>query len=261
MMLPIIPEEYVSPMWRTFNDSLIKDMYPDVPASFLRHPAIENTMHSRGASYTAERVSWLEKHYKCDFDFLARMLHETAVGDPYISVERYMASDVTVGHLFHLAKYRQTTGNNLPERGTIVEWGGGYGNLARMVKTIHPGCTYIIIDSPIMTSIQHFYLSFFTDARLYDGSIHAGKVNLVSLNHLEKLEFDADMFISTWAFNESTEACGEYVESRDWFNAEKYLIAYLPGSFNIPRIERLADDTDAKILPVDFLPPNKYLMR
>jgi hypothetical protein len=202
-------------------------------------------------------VAWLEKHYRCDFDFLARMLHETAVGNPYISVDRYMASDVTVGHLFHLAMYRKTTGNDLPARGTIVEWGGGYGNLARMVKTIHPACTYVIIDTPILSHIQHFYLGFFTKTVIYDGTIRQGCVNLVPLNHLEQLSMDADMFISTWALNESPDACGEYLKGRNWFGASQFLLAYLHGSFNVPLIESI----DGKILPVDFLPPNKYMMR
>jgi hypothetical protein len=255
-MLPEIPDELISTMWRTFNDGLIKDMYPSVPANFMRNPGIENTMHTRGAEYTKDRMYWLEEYYKCNFDFLSRMLHETAVGEPYISVDRYYASDVTVGHLFHLAKYKSVTNNNIPGRGVIVEWGGGYGNMARMVKTLFPDCTYIIIDTPIMSHIQHYYLGYFTNTKMYDGEIKKGVVNIVSLNHIESLSFDADMFLSTWALNESTEACGEYVKKRNWFGAEQFLLAYLHGSYNVPLIESIG----GKIVDVDFLPPNKYMM-
>lgn len=256
-MIPQAPDKYVSPMWRDFNAGLAKDMYPDVPSNFMRNPNIEGTMHTRGAAYTPDRVEWLEKHFRCDFDFLARMLHETAVGEPYISVDRYRASDVTVGHLFHIAKYRQATGNDLPALGTILEWGGGYGNLARMVKMIHPQCTYVIIDTPIMSYIQNYYLNYFTPTVIYNGSIVKGMVNLVPLTEVDGLDMSADMFISTWALNESTDACGELLKSRQWYGAEQFLISYLRGSYNIDTIEGIG----GKILDVDFLPPNKYMVK
>lgn len=257
MSLPKVQPEYIAPLWEQYTRGLVKDLYPNVPANFLRNPGIEGTMHTRGAKYTQNRIAWLEKYFRLDFDYLERMLHETAVGEPYISDERYMASDVTIGHLYHLCMYRHMTGNDLPERGTIIEWGGGYGNLARMVKMIHPGITYVIIDIPILTHVQHYYLNYHTETRIFDGTIKPGAVNLVPITSIASLDVSAQMFISTWALNESPDACGELLESKQWYGADQFLFAYLPGTHNCNLIEKQA----SKLFDCDGLPPNKYAMR
>lgn len=70
------------------------------------------------------------------------------------------------------------------ESSTIVEWGGGYGSLARLIRRLSPGdATYALVDAPILCAIAWRYLSDVLGedavAGVDEGGLRPGRVNLV----------------------------------------------------------------------------------
>jgi len=128
----------------------------------------------------------------------------------------------SIHHLYHLARFVDTTGVEI-ESQSILEWGGGFGNLARLSKGLFPGVSYSIVDLAFMTSIQRRYL----DAVL--GPEHGVTIHPVeSLDGSTKLS--ADLFVSTWALSECTVDAHLYVLGGDFFGAKSVLIAHQKSS-------------------------------
>lgn len=113
-----------------------------------------------------------------------------------------------VNHLFHL----HTADPNLPVRidATVVEWGGGFGNTARIVNNL--GIDHVIIDIPIMRELQTHYLT-------------GHRMDRCSLSHSEAATVTGDVFLAAYSLDECSEAAHDYVFDLDWFGASTILIA------------------------------------
>jgi len=122
----------------------------------------------------------------------------------------------------------------------IVEWGGGYGNMARIVRKVRSDVTYIIIDLPELLSLQYIYLYSVEGPESVrtvgeDGRIERGKVNLLDSRRacLGNPKIRCDAFLSTWALTESPLQVQSAVAGEKFFGAEKMLFAYNRNDGNI----------------------------
>jgi len=119
--------------------------------------------------------------------------------------EEYISSHTAIHHLYHLLYYARKTNFNIKNVKTVVEWGGGYGSLARLFKRINPEpFTYIIIDTPIFSTLQLLFLSTIFGVECINlikkgtDRVVEGKINLVPLTCLAGVDIPkADLFIST----------------------------------------------------------------
>lgn len=99
---------------------------------------------------------------------------------------KYLTSHNTVHHLYHLAYYQEKTGIDFRKINTVVEWGGGYGNLAKIFKRlVKKDNTYVIFDVPLLSCIEWLYLAtIFGKGKVNvlttsKGKIQKGKFNLI----------------------------------------------------------------------------------
>jgi len=205
-------------------------------------------------------------------DRLKILLEEDYVGNPLIINSTYLTSHNSIHHLYHLIKFLEKTKSNLDEISTVVEWGGGYGNLAKIFRRLKSAThTYIIIDTPLFTSIQWLYLTATLGEENVnllqnpEDIVHLGKINLIPICFVDHHQISADLFISTWALSESSQFSQDYVVAHEWFKSRHLLIAYqksiadyLPDS---DRVGTLADVSGAFIEEIDFLPGNYYAFR
>lgn len=199
------------------------------------------------------------------------LLQEDLVGDPTLVSYKYLASTMTIGHLSHFARFADWTGCDPTTIETIVDWGGGYGSMARMFNRLtSKPYTYIIVDTPLLTCVQWLYLSTILGAeRLHilrnaDDVIKKGKINLVPLCLLEGLDIRCDLFISTWALSESSAAAQDYVAGRNWFDTKHLLLAFQAANKQFPTATRVGDQSQragAKIMDVPSFPGNFYAIR
>ena len=94
-----------------------------------------------------------------NWKYWKNMLTENNIGSPV----RYFLDPFTSGNkifqTFHLKKYQEFSKINLKDHDIIMEFGGGYGNMAAIFKKkINKKCKYIIFDTPEVNLLQFYYL-------------------------------------------------------------------------------------------------------
>jgi hypothetical protein len=210
------------------------------------------------------------------------VLADEAVGDAPLAISWGWrgpgASHNSVHHLAHLERYREATGFDVASAGSVVEWGGGYGNLARIVWRLAEARgnepTYTIVDTPLLCALQWLYLgTVFGEERVCvleeaDGAVREGCLNLVPVGVVERVELPAEVFVSTWALSESS-VYAQDLAARRWFGGSaaegsRLLLAAQEPSAELPdagRVVELAAAAGAKVVAVPELAGNSYVFR
>jgi tetratricopeptide (TPR) repeat protein len=261
-------DKFTTPLWNKFNTKIEKDLLPIPPFSFLRNSTIAWTMVASGGDYVFKEIDFLEK--TMGTDKLNLLLEEDFVGDPVIINSPYSTSANSIHHLYHLIRFSEETKKDLIDVSAVIEWGGGYGNMAKLFRRFNNKHTYTIVDTALFSCLQWLYLAtiFGEDSvnilRNSEDSIYKGKINLLPVCFAESIDFSADLFIATWSLSESSKYSQDYVESNKFFNAEKLLIAYQDKNDDLPdagRVGSIAENFGATIKDIDFLPGNHYAFK
>lgn len=152
-------DKYIIPEWQNNLKVLEKDLAENLNFDFLRHPIISKTMFVGNKPWVAGELKYIED--RLSPEIIKVLLAEDYIGRPVISNWKYLTSNNSIHHLYHLARYLDKSHCNLDEINTIIEWGGGYGNFAKIFWRLKKGnCTYIVIDLPVFSCLQFIYLSF-----------------------------------------------------------------------------------------------------
>ncbi|KUI24088.1 hypothetical protein AU196_10075 [Mycobacterium sp. IS-1742] len=257
-----VEPRYVRADWAERNEQLARDLLPVPPPDFLCHPAIRFQM-LMGERIVPHELPYVREHLEDE-----GLLAEDAVGAPPtvpVPGTDVRTSPNTVHQLYHLLRYQDATGWRVRDASTVVEWGGGFGSLMRLLVRLHGGApTCVIVDTPVFSAVQWLYLS----AVLGEERVvlhhrapvrpEPGRVNLVPIGLVADLDVDADLFVSTWALNESMPAAQRDVVARRWFGAESLLLAMHAGD---PFAAVVLDQGARAVLLGDFMPGQQYLVR
>jgi hypothetical protein len=224
---------------------------------------------SSGGRVLADERRYLETQFPKRT--LKMLLSENASGAPLILDRRYITSHNSIRHLYSIARWMETAKPDLSSIRTVVEWGGGYGNMAKLFLRLSPSIkTYVIIDTPLFSLIQRVYLSVVLGAgRVHFISepgegIEEGKVNIVPVSFVESLSIRADLFVSTWALSESNAYAQRRVIERSCFSARHLLVAFQEANELLPESEgvrEMAKRFGAKIIPIPHLRGSHYLFK
>ena len=150
----------------------------------------------------------------------------------FVSGKSHKGSAInSVHHLYHLTQFEKATGRKINSIKSVVEFGGGYGNMARIMQNAGAPEAYSIIDLLLFSCVQHVFLSTVADAgQVAFCNSSTNNKSLFTLYPLSLMDsakkLQGDMFLSTWALSESTRAAYDMVTQRDWFGASNLLIAY-----------------------------------
>jgi hypothetical protein len=125
------------------------------------------------------------------------------------------------------------TNQNFWDTSSIIEFGGGYGNMARIIRKMNPTVTYTLIDLPELLALQYIYLGSLESEKelnivnIDNPDIVENKINFISSEFLvnENIKLDAESFISTWALTESPESLQKYITKLNFFDAKKLCLA------------------------------------
>lgn len=260
-------DKYLIPLWND-NYKKLEDVFlPYPPFSFLRDPIVRfNMFVTSGGIWLKKEIQFIRK--KLARKNLKRILLEDFVGDPILINYKYITSHNTIHHLYHILKFINITKCNFENINRIIEWGGGYGNMAKIFKRLTNNIlTYIIIDIPLFSCIQWLYLtSIFGKKEINlikdsNDKIHNGKINIVPLCFMEELELNGDIFISTWGLSESSPYSQDYVINHKFFNSKHILLAYQENKNYIPyanRIDEYSKKSNFFIEKIDFIPSSNY---
>ena len=260
--------------WDFINSMISSELFPVPKEEFLTIKHVGGTMFvdAWGDWFTAQ-FDFLRS--KLDHRDLIYCMYEDYAGgahQKYRLVDGVATSHNCIHHMYHIAKYQDTTGKNIGDANTIVEWGGGYGNLAKLITRLTGEKTYILVDSPTILTIQWLYLcSVFSPDQVNvvtmdSPKIISGKFNLLPTSCIELLsDQDVDMFISTWALSESAQKAKDFVIEEDFFGAESVLVALHHDVSKFTGSSTLIDaisSTGGKVTDISCMPDgHSYLFR
>lgn len=118
--------------WELWRRDIKNNFLKGVPIYFLHNNLISKTMVFGSIRYQKDKLLFIESCFQKEY--VKKMLLESFIGLPIISNLKYFSSENTIHQAFHLSSYYNATNKNLIDSQRIIEWGGGYGCLARIVK-------------------------------------------------------------------------------------------------------------------------------
>jgi hypothetical protein len=243
-----------TPEWSEYCAALKFYVAHNNPAKFLQWPVILETMNVQGSGYIETEFHYLRRG---DWKKWRRVLQESSVGGNYPYFLYPWTTDNSVHHCYHLARFVEATGVSISSFGKIFEYGGGYGNLCRIIRAVGFKKEYVITDLPQFHALQRFYLRCVgTEASLLPFSTCSSWLSNQKLSDV--------LFIATWSFSESELAHRQVVETfLPLFSA--LLIAFqnkFSGIDNVAYFEDLKDRVhgthQCSIVEIDHLPGNFY---
>lgn len=261
------PPGFVHPQWEENIREVESYFLERFDMSFMAHPRVDGTMvFTNGAAHEAE---WPFVEAWRSTDTVRRYLGN-GLNDHFLTGKLGTATLINSAHqLYHLARFERFRGERIEQVGSVVEFGGGYGNLARLFRSFEGLSRYTIVDLPLFSCIQYVFLStvlgpggvrLVTEPRTTAAD---GIVDLVPINLLPDLRRDGELFVSTWALSESPPAAYDLVRERDWFGAREVLLAFHDGWKPWSTEEMIAGLRDqfgrVETAPLPFLPGNQYL--
>lgn len=260
---------FITPLWENYNKKLERIILPYLNFSFLRDRTIRETMFvMAGGEWINEELAFLEK--SISKEKLMKILEEDYVGNPILINPIYFTSHNSIHHFYHFLNFQEKTKIDLEKIDTVIEWGGGYGNMAKLLKRILPEITYTIIDLPSLSCLQWLYLAtVFGEDKVNmltnpENEIEKGKINILPLGFLKNRELSAELFIATWSLSESSKYAQDYVDSHNFFEAKHLLLSYQKSGQGLPdagRVGEIAKRRGAIIHPIEFLPGNYYAFK
>ena len=271
-LLRRFPAPPAEPTWAGVYAGIAQLMVPDPPFAFLRCPPL-----SRGGAYwdaydavVAAELRDVEGWLGTNAVNPAEVLRENAVGGPYLYDRRYPTSSMLVQHAVHVCSLWKEIGIRPSELHRVVEWGGGYGSMARLLFRFQPRLSYVILDTPVMLALQWLFLSTVLGPDRVvlpgseDGSSREGRVYLQNSSSFGPVGNPPDLFLSTYALSESPRALVEGVAARRFFGAEHLWVAYTPTHPDFPQwriLEEAAAQSGARVVPHPVRPKDRYACR
>jgi hypothetical protein len=261
-----IDERFVAPTWREANREVSGALAQAPPVSFLQNRTIRTTMvFSRPG-----RAHQIEAHAVLGSDLYKRqpdIVNEDYAGvPPLIALGERISSTNLIHHLFHLTRLEALV-DSVANYERIVEWGGGYGDLAKLVCRLSPACTYAIVDTPLFSALQTVYLRTTLGPKRVNviteenRALRSGAVNIVALPFLECLDTPFELFLATWSLSESPKLAHDYVFARDFFGARTKFLGCQVSSHLFPDADAFGARLHAagyRTEPIAFLPGNVY---
>lgn len=224
-----VPLELVHPLWAETLPVFADMITHGLPHDFLQHPQAKYMFYRTGFGSPQEHeLSYLRQSACWE---LVQRYRESPIGQPTLDCLDLNISVNSLGMLYYFARILEYLDQSRLR--TIVEFGGGYGNLCRVFLELLPGpLTYVIIDLPEMLAIQYAYLTGSSPRHSVEAptsqpvQIRGGSVNLVPVYWAQELALiSCDLFISTFALSEAPTTAQNMVIGKEFFQADAvYLV-------------------------------------
>ena len=186
--------------WVGFTATLRETGRTRDPRAFLTWPIVRSTMFAaRDSPWVALRVAALQASPRWSTDWQAALVEDDAGSpEPYAGLPT--SSGTLIQHAYHLEMFEQVTGQRLQDVATVVEFGGGYGSMCRLLHRVGFQGTYLIQDLPESNEIQRYFLAA-------AGITPKADVTFVSdPDEIDRLTKDPDRpaaLIATWSLSEA----------------------------------------------------------
>lgn len=219
-----------SNFWQSICEDLHRRVSTGDPRFFMRWPPITATMvHGAG---TGTYQQWWALRRQPDWRTVwAPALRHPRHGHPLPFPPMPSTTAMALEHASHLAAWRRAFQESFLDTDCIVEFGGGFGSMCRLIHALGFRGTYIIFDLPPVLALQRYFLGSHGIAAHYDE--RAGVWLCPGLDAIQdRLGRDKPgrvSMISTWALSEMPLDVRARVAAFFGFPwAAKALLAYQP---------------------------------
>jgi hypothetical protein len=196
--------------WLSNDGRLCQRILSFDPVDFLKWDVIARTMVVGNADFIPEELAFLQAlpDWKNRWE---NALKESSVGSPDMSPNFPSSSGNLIHLAYHLANYEHKTGIRISDSGFILEFGGGYGGMCRLVHNLGFKGRYIIFDLPPLSALQRFYLKMNDIPAEHEVPSFGRIETTLCCWDLEQLKavlatqpnLDGAAFIATWSLSES----------------------------------------------------------
>jgi hypothetical protein len=246
--------------------TLIRD---DDPRRFLRWDVVRKTMFVSNAWYIRTELAYLKSKPDWQKRWVAAT-QESPVGHPTPCLYLRRSSANLLHHAYHVARFEETTGQRVTDFNLIVEFGGGYGSMCRLLHNLGYRGRYIIYDLPHLCALQEFYLRALGLQASADPEGRDSQVTSVSSLGIVRESLTTAttgqrrLLIATWSLSEvPVDLSASFLRLVSGFDA--LFIAYqrrFGEVDNVERFNRLQEQLPEfcfREVPIGHLPDNWYL--
>jgi hypothetical protein len=190
---------------KIFSDETLQLILNKRLANFFQNSFIQKMFFVHNRFFLRSYLDEMKKNPK--WNFWKNLLIENNIGNPV----RYFLNPFTSGNkifqTYHLKKYTDYLEFGLNNFHTIVEFGGGYGNMAYTFKKINKKCEYIIFDTPEVNLLQFYYLKRNNIDVSFDYKSKSKVILISSIKQLTKIinstKNKKKLFIANWSLSET----------------------------------------------------------
>jgi hypothetical protein len=263
--------------WTALRRRLCQLAARDDVRRFLQWDVIQRTMFVGWANYLRAELAFLKK--QADWSSRWRnAIRESACGCPPRFPLSWRTSGNLIHHAYHLALFEHYTALRLHRLGLVIEFGGGYGALCRMIFRLGFAGHYVILDLPEFSALQHYFLGHANLPLLEVDELSASEGGVVLLSDPSvlhtlhcKAQINRDkqpghsMFVATWSMSEAP------LQVRDqliplFYNVDSFLVGYQESFAGIDNnayfsqlTKLLEHEIDWLGVPIAHIPGNGYL--
>ncbi len=246
--------------WAANANELRNHVLNDDPNNFLQWYVIRRTMFVGSAPFIQTELEAL----RSDPDWRDRWrpaITENRFGKPSTLPWYRASSGNRVHHAYHIREFERSIGTSLTSLDCVFEFGGGFGGMAHLLRSLGFHGRHVILDLPMFSALQRFYLA--TVLPREDREIYC--VDQPS-RAAELLMGNRRLMIATWSFSEVPIVVRESV-ARIVSQCNYFLIAFqerfeeLDNTGIAASIARLAPSgTVWREWPINHLSGNRYLV-
>jgi len=161
------------------------------------------------------------------------VIEEDHAGAPKPYKGHRKSSGNRIHQAYHLARFEEATGQPISRFPLIMEFGGGYGSLCRIIYKLGFQGRYFIFDLPEFTALQKYYLGSLAMELIEAKAFFSGRRGILCTSDPELLgsmaasEARTGLFVATWSLSETAQALREHIMTLPAMHAASaYLIAY-----------------------------------
>lgn len=257
-------------MWNRFKRGMRDYILQEDPRTFLRCRSIIKSISVPDSPYGYKELGYLRS--RKDWDSRWKVgLEEDAWGHPHPYWCYPKSSGTRIHHAYHLALFEEMTGRKFSDHTMVVEFGGGYGNMPRLMSKLGYRGRYLIFDFSEFGALQHFYLNGvgMSHGDLGLWSREECKQCTVSdwsdlAEALKKVDLCESLFMATWSLSEAPFAIREPM-LKAVEGVRSILIAFQSHFEDLANVDYFQEyqkghpEYDWVLLPIVHIPGHYYL--
>lgn len=146
----------VLPKWTTFREEVRRNFDAYDPRTFLRWPLIQHTMCVTNSGALVREFFALRTSR--EWPRFRRAVEESPAGQPIPFLYHPRSSGNLLHHAYHILRFGEVTGADVAGLDLVVEFGGGYGSMCRLLHRLGFQGRYVIYDLPEFSALQRYFL-------------------------------------------------------------------------------------------------------